>query len=348
MSRAARARRVAKVAAFGSGSVGAVGAAAAGLIYGETKLARRRIKPAETPPPDGSGRWLATGASESAEPLHTVALGDSSAAGYGTAQSSETPAALLAIGLSAASGRPVVVRSLAVVGAESRDLLDQVDTALADPNGQPRLALIMIGANDVTHRVRPATAVRYLATAVRKLREAGCEVVVGTCPDLGTIRPIAQPLRYIARRISRNLAAAQTVAVVEAGGRTVSLGDILGPQFAAQREMFSADAFHPSAAGYAAAVEVMLPSAAAALGLDTTTEPAGPFLTRRARPVAKAAARAASHPGTEVSPTELHGEERGRRGRWARMLRRSPSDDPSTELAGTLSATPVEGVHSHD
>lgn len=347
MSRAARARRVAKVAAFGSGSVGAVGAAAAGLIYGETKLARRRIKPAETPPPDGSGRWLAMGVGESADPLYTVALGDSSAAGYGTEAPQETPAALLATGLSAASGRPVVVRSLAVVGAESRDLLDQVDTALADLQ-QPQFALIMIGANDVTHRVRPATAVRYLATAVRKLREAGCEVVVGTCPDLGTIRPIAQPLRYIARRISRNLAAAQTVAVVEAGGRTVSLGDILGPRFAAQREMFSADAYHPSAAGYAAAVEVMLPSAASALGLDTTTEPAGPFLTRRARPVAKAAARAVSHPGTEVAPAELRGEERGRRGRWARMLRRTPSDDPSAELAGTLSATPVEGVHAHD
>ncbi len=345
MSRASRARRAAKVAAFGSGSVGAVGAALAGLIYGETKLARRRIRPAETPPPDGSGRWLAAGATDEAPPLYVVALGDSSAAGYGTDEAAETPAALLATGLSAASGRPVVVRSLAVVGAESRDLLDQVDAALSDASAQPQLALIMIGANDVTHRVRPATAVRYLAASVRKLREAGCEVVVGTCPDLGTIRPIAQPLRYIARRISRNLAAAQTVAVVESGGRTVSLGDILGPQFAAQREMFSADAFHPSAAGYAAAVEVMLPSAAALLGLQTETEPAGPFLTRRARPVAKAAARAVTHPGTEVAPAELRGEERGRRGRWARLLRRTPPDESAAGPAGTLSATPVEGAH---
>ena len=63
------------------------------------------------------------------------------------------------------------------------------------------------------------------------MREAGIEVVVGTCPDLGTIRPIAPPLRQVARRWSRRLAAGQAIAVVEAGGRAVSLGTILGPEF---------------------------------------------------------------------------------------------------------------------
>ena len=67
---------------------------------------------------------------------------------------------------------------------------------------------------------------------------------------------------------SRQLAAAQTIAVVEAGGRTVSLGDLLGPEFAASpAEMFSADRFHPSVAGYASAAAVLLPSVCAALGL---------------------------------------------------------------------------------
>ena len=31
--------------------------------------------------------------------------------------------------------------------------------------------------------------------AVRRLREAGAEVVVGTCPDLGAVQPVPQPLR---------------------------------------------------------------------------------------------------------------------------------------------------------
>ena len=101
----------------------------------------------------------------------------------------------------------------------------------------------------------------------------GSEVVVGTCPDLGTIRPIAQPLRYVARRLSRNLAAAQTIAVVEAGGRTVSLGDLLGPLFAERVDLFSDDKFHPSAEGYAEAADALLPSVLDALGLYTTAVP---------------------------------------------------------------------------
>ncbi len=82
----------------------------------------------------------------------------------------------------------------------------------------------MIGANDVTHHVPQRESVSELAMRVVRLRDAGCEVVVGTCPDLGTVEPIQHPLRWLARRWSRQLAAAQTIAVVEAGGRSVSLG----------------------------------------------------------------------------------------------------------------------------
>ena len=54
---------------------------------------------------------------------------------------------------------------------------------------------------------------------------------MATCPDLGTIRPILPPLRWLARRWSRQLAAAQTVAVGPGRRPTVSLGDLLGPRF---------------------------------------------------------------------------------------------------------------------
>ena len=44
-------------------------------------------------------------------------------------------------------------------------------------------------------------------------------------------------------------------------GRTVSLGDLLGPEFAANpREMFGVDNFHPSAEGYATAAMAVLPT----------------------------------------------------------------------------------------
>ena len=123
----------------------------------------------------------------------------------------------------------------------------------------------MVGANDVTHRVA-ALGRAHLDHAVRRLHDLQARVVVGTCPDLGTVEPVPQPLRWIARRASRQLAAAQTIAVVEAGGRSVSLGDILGPEFAASpKEMFGPDRFHPSVTGYASAAAAMLPSVCGSL-----------------------------------------------------------------------------------
>jgi lysophospholipase L1-like esterase len=339
MGRASRARRVVTAAAYGGGSLGALSAAFFGLIYGESKLARRRIAPAETDPPRADGTWTAPGVPAGEPPLVLAMLGDSSAAGYGVHVDADTPAARIAAGLSTLAGRPVRLCNVAKVGAQSSDLLGQIEQVLPH---RPELAVIMIGANDVTHRIRASESVRHLAAALALLNEQGIEVVVGTCPDLGTIRPIAQPLRWLARRLSRTLAAAQVMAVVAAGGRAVSLGDILGPEFAARREFFSDDQFHPSAIGYARAAEVLLPSAAAALGLSTVSQAAGPFISTRARPVTQAAARAASHPGTEVAAAEVDGQLAGRRGPWARLTRRRAS----TVIPGTSGqhAEPVAGV----
>jgi hypothetical protein len=205
------------------------------------------------------------------------------------------------------------------------------------------VALIMIGANDVTTLTRPTTAVRHLESAVRRLIETGCEVVVGTCPDLGTIRPIAQPLRTLARRWSRQMAAAQTIAVVEAGGRTVSLGSVLGPAFASDRSMFSVDEFHPSAFGYAQAAAILLPSVADAVGVwPAPDRSVRPIRRGTVRPVAQAAARAASRTGTEVQPAEKRGSDTGPRGPWALLRRRRPTDLLSPEqMEESAEATPV-------
>lgn len=319
MSRATRARRVVTAAAYGGGGIGALSAALVGLIYGESKLARRRIAPATDNPPRADGVWTAPDVQAHQAPLVLAMLGDSSAAGYGVHLNVDTPAARIANGLSSLAGRPVRLRNVAVVGAQSSALAGQVQQVLPD---NPDLVVIMVGANDVTHRVRAAESVRFLSAALATLAEHQIPVVVGTCPDLGTIRPIAQPLRWLARRMSRTLAAAQVVTVVGAGGRAVSLGDILGPEFASRREFFSEDQFHPSAIGYARAAEVLLPSVAAALGLNTVSLAAGPFTSTKARPVTQAAARAASRPGTEVAAAEIGSEDAGRRGPLARLIRR--------------------------
>jgi lysophospholipase L1-like esterase len=328
VTRASRARRLVTGAMYGGGGVGLAGAALVTLLRGEARSARRRVESRKaTDPPTGNGVY----GRYKGKPLVLAVLGDSSAVGLGVEKAAQTPGVLLASALAELAERPVRLVRVAVSGAVSSRLDAQVDLALAE---HPDVAVIMIGANDVTSRARPATSVRHLAEAVRRLVDGGCQVVVGTCPDLGTIRPIRQPLRLLARRWSRNLAAAQTIAVVAEGGRTVSLGSVLGPTFASDRTLFSHDEFHPSAAGYAAAAAVLLPSVADTLGVWPAAADRGLRMRRdTVRPVAQAAAKAAGRTGTEVQATEVRGEETGPRGPWARLRRRRPPEIPSPEQA---------------
>ncbi|HEX8626540.1 MAG TPA: SGNH/GDSL hydrolase family protein, partial [Catenuloplanes sp.] len=173
-------------------------------------------------------------------------------------------------------------------------------------------------------------------------------VVVGTCPDLGAVQPVKPPLRWLARQWSRKLAAAQTVAVVEAGGWTVSLGDLLAARFAADpARMFSADYFHPSADGYALAVAAMLPTVLAALGAEDRR----PILREDegVRSLAQAAHEAARTAGTEVSATRVDGRDRGPAGRWAQLRHRPWFGQPRAEEPGTpvITAVPLEDL-PHD
>lgn len=297
-----------------------------GVLRAEARLARRTIGDADGIPPDATG-WYGRGRPGPA--LKVALIGDSSAAGYGVERVEETPGAQLASSLAERADRRVYLKSFAVVGAQSRDLARQVEQALPI---EPDVALVLIGANDVTHTVLPSASVRYLSEAVRRLRTAGAQVVVGTCPDLGTIQPIYPPLKQVARSWSRRLAAAQAIAVVEAEGRTVSLADTLGAEFAAAPALlFGPDRFHPSADGYASLAAVLLPSTLAALGLIPEEEATPEALRGEGvLPVARAAVEAARTPGTELDGTEVAGTPRGVRGRWVelRHRRRHPRTEP--------------------
>ncbi|HWI44228.1 MAG TPA: SGNH/GDSL hydrolase family protein [Nocardioides sp.] len=319
MSKASAARKLAAAALYGGGGLGAVGAGLYGVLNVEAKLARKTIGPArEDPPPDATG-WYGRGRPGPA--IRIALLGDSSAAGYGAERVEETPGALIASAVAELADRRVYLREFCVVGAKSSDLAAQVDRALPI---EPEVVVILIGGNDVTHTVRPSQSVRHLSEGVRRLQAAGAQVVVGTCPDLGTVQPIAPPLRQVARAWSRRLAAAQTIAVIEEGGRTVSLGDVLGPEFAAAPALlFGPDRFHPSVEGYQKLAGVLVPSVLAALGQVPEEEAAlEAYRGEGVVPVARAAVQAVNQPGTELDGTEVAGRRTGVRGLWVELRHR--------------------------
>ena len=253
-------------AAAGLGVAVAVGVGAVGartLLVRQAAIARRRIgKPLGEDAMDADRVWRPKLAGE---PVVLAIIGDSIAAGLGAERPKQTLGARLAKGLAARIGRPVRVHTVAVVGSESSDLAAQLDRLGIDADysseiSPPDVAVIIVGGNDVTHRIPSKTSAAHLADAVGRLRAAGVAVIVGTCPDLGALRPVPQPLRSLAGRQSRVLAAAQADAARRAGASVVSLRRVVGRMFSDEPDrMFAIDRFHPSALGYRRTADALLP-----------------------------------------------------------------------------------------
>lgn len=214
------------------------------------------------------------------DPIELLLLGDSIAAGLGAESPRHTLGAQLARRVAKRTGRAVRLHTAAQVGSETSMLRTQL--AMLPPGYRADVAVVVAGGNDVTHRVRTAASRRHLAAAIRALRDQGCEVVVGTCPDLGALTAIPQPLRSLAALASRQLASAQRDVALELGARAVSLADVVGPFFISQPDqMFAVDRFHPSGAGYRRTAKALLPSVLAALGVESEV-PFGHHVPERA------------------------------------------------------------------
>ncbi|MFI5778045.1 SGNH/GDSL hydrolase family protein [Nocardia sp. NPDC051570] len=192
--------------------------------------------------------------------LHLMVFGDSTAAGVGCVSAEEVPGVRIARGLAEQTGQRIRLSTKAISGATSKGLAGQVD-AMFVAGPPPDAAVILVGGNDVTKKhsvLRSAQRVRH---TVARLRAAGSVVVVGTCPDLGTVAAIPQPLRTVVHGWSVRLARAQAAGTLAAGGCPVPMGDLLGRDFRSTPEiLFSTDGFHPSAAGYELAASHLLPA----------------------------------------------------------------------------------------
>jgi lysophospholipase L1-like esterase len=259
MSRTSVAVGTAAVALAGAGAAVLGGRA---LLHRQAAIARRRIgKPLGEQAPDADRVWRR---GHDGEPIELLLVGDSIAAGLGAERRKDTLGGHLSKGLARRTHRPVRLRTAAVVGSESAALGAQLDGL--PPEYRPDVAVIVVGGNDITHRIPVAVSVRHLERAIARLQVRGAAVVVGTCPDLGALRPVPQPLRSLGARLSRQLAAAQADAARRAGARAVDLRRAVGAVFISQpEEMFSLDRFHPSALGYRRTADALLPEVAAAL-----------------------------------------------------------------------------------
>jgi len=194
--------------------------------------------------------------------LRLAILGDSIAYGTGATHPRDTLGPGLVAHLTAAEMTAEAL-VLAVPGACSSDLAAQVERLAG---WRPDVAVIVIGANDLTHFVPVEAAASDLGAAVRELRTMGAEVVLAPAPDLSSVPHVPPAARSLVWAVSQRLRQAQTRVTLAAGGRVADADGATTAAFAADPSLFAADRFHPSSAGYTVIGAALAPVVRAAAG----------------------------------------------------------------------------------
>lgn len=194
-----------------------------------------------------------------------VALGDSFTAGTGC-----EPGTGWADRLARALPGEVVYRNLAVHGATSTQVREQVGPAL---QLEPDLVTVICGTNDVlfTPRADVLTYSRNFGAILRRIQRTlpGVRLVTATSPERWDFLPVGPRTRArleeSVRRINqatRTLAAAHKVALLE-----VASDPRLG-----EPENFSADGLHPSPLGHAKAARAFAALLREQFGIESNEE----------------------------------------------------------------------------
>ena len=197
-----------------------------------------------------------------------VALGDSFTAGRESA-AGERWADRIAAGLRAVEPT-LAYRNLAVDGADSTAVLDQVPVAI---ELQPDLITVICGANDVLLTTRPDVAAyeERFSEILERLREAlpRAAILTATTPDLWhfmDLRPRTKA-RLIAALLDLN-AITRTVAARHGVPCLV----VAGHPGLTERANFCADGLHPSALGHERAAREIARSLRANFGIRSDRE----------------------------------------------------------------------------
>lgn len=182
------------------------------------------------------------------EALRLAALGDSTLTAPGVLDADEIWVRVVAERLSQRLDRQVDLRSFGVGGATAADVVrDQLPAAIAF---SPHVSLVSVGANDVIRGVPMRRFQRSLEVIVAELRREGSEVVLSGVGDLGTIPRLAPPLRQMVTRLGRRADYIHGDVARRHGASKADQWTWSAAEFRSRRDVWSADRFHPNAAGH--------------------------------------------------------------------------------------------------
>ena len=184
---------------------------------------------------------------EAGAPTFTyLALGDSTAAGWGAATLETTYPYEIARAV-AKRGIRVRVVNAAVGGATTHDVAASQLAAISKV--QPDLITLSVGANDATHFTSPDEFRRDLATILSSLEQSKARtILVADTPDMFLAPALPLPIAAATSRWARAQNAILRASTRDSRVQIVELyerGKLRSP------ELYAADRFHPSASGYA-------------------------------------------------------------------------------------------------
>ncbi len=179
-------------------------------------------------------------------PLRVAVLGDSSITAPGVAGVHEIWVTLICEKL--AAERHVILQSFAVGGSTVDDLLDdQLEPSL---QFEPDLVLVSVGGNDLLRGMSRRKFEKGLDELVRFLAASGAVVVLSGLGDLGTIPRFHPPLRSLVSRRSAAFDRIHWNVAEKHGAHVVHQRSDPREVWLDDRNLWSADLFHVSAAGH--------------------------------------------------------------------------------------------------
>jgi lysophospholipase L1-like esterase len=231
-------RQIGRATLLGAGAL-------ATTLAAEVIAARRRRFLPSDPPLEISG----TIGPEDGEPLTLVVLGDSSVAGVGADAAEDT----LTYGVAKALSDQYRV-TLHALGVSGSKLCDVVGTQLPGVAGlDADIVLVCAGTNDITHGTRIREVRRQLRLLVAGLAEVAPEakVIVSGLPPAETSFAFHRPLRDLLGLRALLFTRLYRAELTPHGISVFDIARLTRAAFRGKKEMFSADLFHPSSAGYA-------------------------------------------------------------------------------------------------